>query len=469
MFLPDLVVRGRRIVTPRGIQAGTIHVRNGRIIGVVGFDNVPAGCMVDDVGDCAVLPGVVDPLVHVRKHGETASDAFERTTRAAAAGGVTAIIAMPFDGGLPTTSAAALESKCRAAQGRCLVDIGFWGGVVPGNQGELVAMFEAGALGFACVLVSSDEDVASPVSEADLRAAMPALARLNAPLLAHAELPGPIERAAAEEQAHRRWVDRLPGAARSARRYATYLNSRPTAAETDAIAMLIELCRESRLPIHVAPLSSSDALTPIFHARSARLPIGAMTSPHYLFFVADEVPNGAIEYKCAPPIRERETREFHWAALAGGLIQSVGTDHRAVGAAVRDHDFLQGRGGIASLQLSLSITWTEASARGYSLEQIVRWMCSAPAHLAGLGRKGSIDVGYDADFVVFDSDAEFTVETETMVPHVGVTPYQGRRLRGVVQRTYVRGTCVCKHGRICHEGRGQFLLHRHASGVYQVH
>jgi len=465
VFLPDLVVRGRRIVTSRGIRPGAIHVRNGRIIGVVDVDDIPAGCPVDDAGDCAVLPGLVDSLVHVRDHGESTADAFERTTRAAAAGGVTTIIAMPFDGGVPTTSATALESMCLGAQGHCLVDVGFWGGVVPDNQRELGSLFGAGALGFSCGLISSSDDACVPVSEAELRAAAPALVRLGAPLLVHAELPAAIDRAAAQRQAHRRWIDRLPALSSSARRYTTYLNSRPKAAETEAIAMLIQLCRESRVPIHVAPLSSSDALTAIFHARSARLPISATTCPHYLFFVADEVPNGAIEYTCAPPIRERENREFLWAALAGGLIQSVATDHRPGPAAFSKPNFLQTRGGIASLQLSLSVIWTEASARVYSLEQIARWMCSAPAHLGGLDRKGFIDAGYDADLVVFDSEAEFTVETESMVPQVGLTPYQGRRLRGVVQRTYLRGARVYELGKRFPNANGRFLLHRQTSWV----
>ena len=460
MFLPDLVVRSRRIVTPRGIHPGAIHVRNGRIIGIVDFDDVPAGCTVDDVADCAVLPGLVDSLVHVRDHGESAAAAFERTTRAAAAGGVTTIIAMPFDGGVPTTSAAALESKCRAAQGHCLVDVGFWGGVVPDNQRELNSLFQAGVLGFSCGLITSNDDACVPVSEAELRTATPALARLGAPLLVHAELPAAFDRATAQRQAHRTWVHRLPGLSSSARRYTTYLNSRPKGAETEAVAMLIQLCRESRVPIHVAPLSSSDALTPIFHARSAQLPISATTCPHYLFFVADEVPNGAVEYTCAPPIRERENREFLWASLAGGLIQSVATDHRPGPASFGKRNFLQAPGGIASLQLSLSIVWTEAKARGYTLEQIVRWMCSAPAHLAGLDRQGSIDVGYDADLVVFDSDAEFTVQTDMVGSQGGVTPYQGRRLRGRVHRTYLRGARVYEHGGTFREGCGRLLLHR---------
>ena len=465
MFLPDLVVRGRRIVTPRGIQPAAIHVRDGRIIGVLDVDDVPAGCTVDDAGDCAVLPGLVDTLVHVRDHGESAADAFARTTRAAAAGGVTTIVAMPFDGGVPTTSAAALESTCRAAQGHCLVDVGFWGGVVPDNPRELEPLFQAGALGFSCGLISAGDDACVPVSEAELRAATPPLARLGAPLLVHAELPAAIDRAGAQRQAARTWIDRLPAFPSPARRYTTYLNSRPKAAENEAVAMLIQLCRESGVPIHVAPLSSSDALTPIFHARSARLPISATTCPHYLFFVADEVPDGAIEYTCAPPIRERENREFLWAALAGGLIQAVATDHRPGPGSSGRRNFLQARGGNASLQLSLSIIWTEASARAYTLEQVARWMCSAPAHLAGLDRKGSIDVGYDADLVVFDSEAPFTVERESVVPRAGVTPYQGRRFRGVVRRTYLRGARVYEHGNRILNACGRFLLHRRTSPV----
>ncbi len=466
MFLPDLVVRGRRIVTPRGIHPGAIHVRNGRIIGILDFDDVPAGCAVDEAGDCALLPGLVDPTVHVREPGRTVSEAFDRATRAAASGGVTTIIAMPFDGGVPATSAAALELICRSAQDHCLVDVGFWGGVVPGNQDELAALFGAGVLGFACALVPSWKDDPSPVSEPDLRASLPTLLRLGAPLLAHAELPGPIEHAVVEEGARGTWMDRLPGSSRTARRYRTYLNSRPKAAETDAIVMLIQLCQESGLPIHIAPLSSSDALTPIFRARAARLPISASTCPHYLFLTADEVPDGAVEYTCAPPIRERENRELLWAALAGGLIQSVTTDHRPVSHSSVRGNFLRTPGGIASLQLGLSIVWTEASARGSTLEDVVRWMCRMPAHLAGLGRKGSIDVGYDADLVVFNPEAEFTVEAAAMCPAITVTPYQGRRLRGVVHRTYLRGTRVHEHGRPSSEGSGRLLLQRPVSRVY---
>jgi allantoinase len=465
VYLPDLVVRGRRVLTARGIRPGAIHVRNGRIIGILAIDDVPAGCPVDDAGDHVVMPGLVDSSVHVSEPGGMLPGDFESATRAAAAGGVTTIVAAAFQGVPLTTSLAALESTRRAADGHCFVDVGFWGGVGPGNEDDLASLFEAGILGFQCVLLSPGIEDPIAVSETDLRRSMPALARIGAPLLAHAEFRAPVEQPTASRRTHRPWRDRIPGMSHARRRYASYLETRPKAVENDAIALMIQLCREFRLPIHIAHLSTADALTPIYRARSARLPISAGTCPHYLFFAAEEIPDGAVEYKCSPPIRERGNRELLWAALAGGLVQSVVSDHRPTPPSIGAGDFLEARSGIASLQLGLSIVWTGASARDYTLEAVVRWMCRAPADLAGLTRKGSIDVGYDADLVVFDPDAELIVDGERLSPPAS-TPYQGRRLRGVVQRTYLRGTRIWETGTTFPDPRGRLLLRRQTSGVY---
>jgi allantoinase len=464
VFLPDLIVRGRRIVTPRGIRPGAIHVRNGRIIGILDIDDAPAECTIDDAGDDVVLPGVVDTHVHVHAPGHTTPEVFERTTRAAAAGGVTSIIAMPFDTDVPITTTAAFESQCRAVHDHCFVDVGFWGGLVPGNDDAPSALYQAGVFGFACRLASYDED-RSAVSVGDLRALIPALARIGAPVLVYAELPGPMDLTVAQERSHRRWTDLIPGVSARHRRYMTYLASRPKAAEAEAITLMIQVCQEFRLPVHVAALSSSDALTPIFRARSASLPFSVDTSPHHLFFVAEDIPNGAIEFKCAPPIRERANREFLWAALAGGLIQFVSSDDRRGPAVGSAGDFFMSQGGIGSIQLSLSVVWTEACARGYTLEQVVVWMCHSPAKFAGLARKGLIDVGYDADLIVFDAEAEFIVEATKLCDGHHLTPYDGRRLRGVIRRTYLRGMRVYEDGRRCREARGRFLLSRQGSRV----
>lgn len=465
MFLPDLVVRSGRVVTLQGTRPAAIHVRNGRIIGVLPFDDVPPGCPIDEASDAVVMPGVVDTNVHVGAPGrDGAGDPFEVTTRAAAAGGVTTIVDMPGGSSPAATTVAALEAKRSAAEGHCCVDVGFWGAVAPGHERDIAPLAEAGVLGFACTLIALPFAEFPPVSEADLQIVMPGLTRIGARLLVHAELPGPIERARVRQRAQRRWSERIPWLSRTSRRYATYLESRPKAAENDAVSVLIQLCRAYQTRTHLLRLSSSDTLAPLFHARTAGFPITAETCPHYLAFVAEEVPDGATGFKTAPPIRERENREFLWAALAGGLIQIVVSDHSASPAARADRgsrDFLGAWSGIASLQLSLSATWTGAHGRGYTLDQVAAWMCRAPALLAGLSHKGSIEAGNDADLIVFDPDAEFTVDTRSVPPQHLPTPYLGRTLRGVIQRTYLRGVPIfCREKNVASRSHGRLLAGR---------
>jgi allantoinase len=436
VFLPDLVVRSRRVVTPRGTRPAAIHVRAGRVVGVLDFDDLPVGCPVDDVGG-VVLPGVVDTRVHAGLRGPVSEvspqrsrlkgftsevlpqRSFEQVTRSAAAGGVTTIVDMPFGGSPATTTVAALDARRRAASGTCWADVGFWAGVVPGNSRELMPLFEAGVLGFACVLFPCGDLAFPPVSETDLRIVMPGLAHIGATLLVHAELAPPVDAARARQRTARGWFNRATSLLSRSRRYATVLDSRPKAAENDGIALMIQLCREYQTSTHIVHLSSADALQPLFHARAAHLRITAETCPHYLDLVAEELSDEAAALlACAPPIRERENREFLWAALAHGLIQMTVADR------------------FTPLELSLALMWTGAHARGYALDRVMDWMSSAPARLAGLSRKGKIDVGYDADLVVFEPDLEFVVEPESLHQrHL----YLGRRLRGIVERTYLRG------------------------------
>ena len=430
----DTIVRSRCVVRPSGVAPASIHVRAGKIAAVRAYDDVPSGPAVEDVGELAVLPGVVDTHVHINEPGRTEWEGFLTATRAAAAGGVTTLIEMPLNSIPATTSASAFREKCDAARGKLHVDTGFWGGVVPENaknEAELRALSEAGAFGFKCFLVPSGVDEFPCVTERDLRAALPTLAKLGATLLVHAELPGPIETALASI------------AGKNPRSYATWLKSRPRDAENSAIALVIRLAKEFRARVHIVHLSSADALESLSAAKRNGLPITVETCPHYLYWSAKDIRDGATQFKCAPPIREEENRERLWSALRSGLIDLVASDHSPCPPAMKcgeSGDFLRAWGGIASLQLSLPLLWTMASARGFSLDKIAQWMCAGPARLAGLaGRKGAIAAGCDADFVVFDAEAKWRVDAEKLFHRHKVTPYAGRELRGAVRATWLRG------------------------------
>jgi allantoinase len=434
MAAPEFILRSKRVITSKGETAAAIHVRAGKIHAVRAYDDVPAGAALEDVGELAVLPGVVDTHVHINEPGRTEWEGFESATRAAAAGGVTTLVEMPLNSIPATTSGAAFREKCDAARGKLHVDTGFWGGVVPENaktEAELRALYEAGAFGFKCFLVPSGVEEFPCVTERDLRAALPTLAKLGATLLVHAELPGPIETALASI------------AGKNPRSYATWLKSRPRDAENSAIALMIRLAKEFRARVHIVHLSSADALESLSAAKVAGLPISVETCPHYLYWSAKDIGDGATQFKCAPPIREEENRERLWGALRKGLIDFVATDHSPCLPTMKcgeTGDFLRAWGGISSLQLSLPLLWTMARTRGSSLVDVARWMCAGPARLAGLeGRKGAIATGCDADFVVFEPEAKWRVDAEKLFHRHKMTPYAGCELRGAVRATWLRG------------------------------
>jgi allantoinase len=449
----DLVVRGQHVVTPSGVGAAAIHIRDGRITGVRAFDDVPQGFEVVDAGDRVVLPGLVDSHVHVNEPGRTEWEGFATATRAAARGGTTTIVDMPLNSVPPTTTLEGLREKLDAARGKCSVDVAFWGGVVPGNGGELGPMLAAGVVGFKCFLIPSGVEEFRHVTEDELRPAMRELARLGATLIAHAELPGPVERALASCCG--------ADAEGDPRRYETFLRSRPREAENEAVELLIKLCRETGARVHVVHHSSSDALPLLRDTKAAGLPLTAETCPHYLFFAAEEVPDGATEFKCCPPVRERENRERLWQALREGTLDMIVSDHSPCPPALKlreEGDFLKAWGGIASLQFRLPIVWTEARRRGHTLEDLARWLCREPARLARLDtRKGAIAAGMDADLVVFDPEASFTVAPEINEHRHKLTPYDGRELKGVVEATYLRGEKIYERGDFVGSPTGELL------------
>ena len=413
------------------------------------------------------MPGLVDTHVHINEPGRKEWEGFATATRAAAAGGVTTLVDMPLNSIPPTTTVVGFNAKLEAARDQCYVDVGFWGGLIPGNAFELAPLFEAGVVGFKCFLIHSGVDEFPNVTEPDLRETLPELRRLGALLIVHAELPGPISRTGipacpkgSESSLLPEWADKNV----SPTKYQTFLASRPRAAEDDAVALMIRLSREFGTRVHIVHHSSSDALPMLQEAKAAGLKLTAETCPHYLMFAAEEISDGATEFKCCPPIRERENREQLWSALGSGIIDMIVSDHSPCPPGMKlpeSGDFLCAWGGISSLQLRLPVVWTEASRRGHSLADLSRWLCSAPANLVGLERrKGRIALGYDADIVIWNPAKQFTVEGRALHHRHKLTPYQDRILAGVVEKTLLRGRKIYDGGEFTIEPQGHLLTQR---------
>ena len=447
----NLIVRGKRVVTSGGERAASIHIRGGVIDRISSFDDVSPATAIYEANDFAVMPGLVDTHVHINEPGRTDWEGFATATRAAAAGGVTTLIEMPLNSIPATTTMAAFQAKLSAAVGKLSVDTGFWGGVVPGNAHELRGLWEAGCFGFKCFLIDSGVAEFASVGEPDLREALPILARIGAPLLAHSELPGPVVDAA------RRFPSNV-----SRTKYQTWLESRPRAAEDEAIDLLLRLGGEFGTHVHIVHLSSPNAIPQIQKAKTAGRQLSVETCPHYLTFASEEIPDGATQFKCAPPIRESEARERLWAGLRDAAIDMIVTDHSPCPPEMKRQDtgdLLKAWGGISSLQLSLPIVWTEAKRRGFSLTHLAHWLCEAPAGLAGLtDQKGVIAPGRDADLVIWNPDAGFTVDPEQLHHRHKLTPYAGRDLMGIVEATFLRGVKIFERGNFCAAPAGKVLL-----------
>ena len=435
--MDNKLIRSRNVVTPAGTSPASIRIAGGRIVSLEGYDAPANGHTVTDYDDLYILPGLVDSHIHLNEPGRTEWEGFETGTRAAAAGGYTSLVDMPLNNLPATTTAENLRIKAEAVRGKATIDYGFWGGVGHDNQPHLEGLAVAGVLGYKCFLVYPGIEGFTHVTEAQLRASMPAIARSGLPLLVHAELPGPLEAANPGPDAD--WFE-----------YGTYLSSRPPEAEIEAIRMMIGLAREFGAKVHIVHLAAAAALPDLRAARAEGLRVTVETCPHYLCFAAEEIPRGGTIFKCAPPIREQSNQDKLWQALIGGDIDLVVTDHSPCPPAMKtrgDGDFSKAWGGIASVQISLSAMWTKAKQRGLSMEQIAQWMSHAPAVLAGIdSRKGSIERGNDADLVVFDPNCKWTLTAADLLTRHPLSPYIGHPLCGKVQATWLRGSLIYSEG-----------------------
>lgn len=442
----DLGIHSNKVITPGGVINATVFIKDGIITGIS-----PGGGSeeVIDVKDKVLMPGLIDPHVHINEPGRTAWEGFDTATRAAIAGGITSLVDMPLNSSPVTTTVNGLNQKISATKNQLHSNCGFWGGIIPGNSNEIDSLVEKGVLGFKAFLIDSGIDEFPMVSEIDLRKAMPGIAKHKLPLLVHCELD------------HEHIANRFESNTGDPKSYQSYLNSRPKQWENNAIALMIRLCEEYNCHVHIVHLSSAESIEQIMEAKKRGLPLTVETAQHYLHFSAEQIQDGQTQFKCAPPIRESENNEQLWDGLKSGIIDFVATDHSPATPALKEletGDFTKAWGGIASLQLALPVLWTSGRKRNCDLNDIAKWMCLNPAKLIGKTKScGKIAIGYDADLIVWDAEATFLVTEQLLYHKHKMTPYIGEKLLGVVEQTYINGIQVFDNGIFPHLNKGKII------------
>ena len=442
--IPDFAIASQRVLTLEGEKPAAILIKGEKILDVVSIENIPENCPTEDMGNNVIMPGLVDAHVHINEPGRTDWEGFETATKAAAAGGITTIVDMPLNCIPVTTTVDALNQKIIATKDQLWIDCGFYGGLIPDNIQDLESLADAGVLGFKAFLSPSGIDEFPNISEKHLREALHILAKKGIPVLVHAEL----ENGATSSEENKT--------------YKYFQESRPKSWENNAIKLLIQLCREFNVHIHIVHLSSADILPEIAQTRKDGFPLTVETCPHYLHFSSERISDGDTRFKCAPPIWNGENRENLWAGLEEGIINFITSDHSPCTPELKNLEagnFEKAWGGISSIQFALPVIWTECKQRGYSLEQLINWMSKQPAKFVGVDDlKGQISPGFDADLVCWNPDKKYIIKKEAIHHKNKLTPYEGESLYGVVNATFLRGQKVYENGQFLGKSKGKIIF-----------
>lgn len=424
------------------LQPATICMEQGKITAVHFSKDQDA----EDAGDKVIMPGVIDAHVHINEPGRTEWEGFNTATKSAAAGGTTTVVDMPLNSSPVTINKIAFEEKINASAGQLHINTGFYGGVVPGNIHELEGLIQSGVMGIKCFLTHSGIDEFPNVTEKDLDEAMPIIARHDIPLLVHAELDSDADHTLNENPTS----------------YAAFVLSRPKQWENKAIELMIRLCRKHRCRVHIVHVSSAEALPLIAAAKKEGLPLTAETCAHYLYFNAENIPDGRCIYKCAPPIREKTNNRLLIEALETGVLDFITTDHSPAPPGIKEIEsgnLKNAWGGIAGIQFLLPASWTSLKD-SMQLEKFIPLITENPACFLGLEKKkGKIAAGYDADLVVWEPEVSHQIEAEEILFRYRISPYIGESLYGSVNQTIVNEIAVCQQSQIIYKNAGQCLFH----------
>lgn len=448
-------IKSKNILTPSGFIDGYVIIAGGKIVDVIPDNNLensssPFSKNWDgtNVGEKIVMPGIIDPHVHINEPGRTEWEGFDTATKSAAAGGITTMIEMPLNATPVTTTKSSFAVKLAAAKNKIHVNCGFWGGVVPDNINDLEELLENGVFGLKAFLTHSGIDDFPNTNAEHLRKALTILKKHAKPLLVHCEL----------DSVH----DDLKLLEQHPTSYSAYLKSRPKSWEDKAIKLMIDLCRETGAHVHIVHLSSANSIEQIRKAKAEGLPLTVETAQHYLFFNAEDIPDAATQYKCAPPIRESENNEKLWSALLDGTIDFIATDHSPAPPAskeIESGNFKKAWGGIAGLQFSLPVVWTKMKEKNIPVQNMLKWLCENPGKLCGLNySKAKIEKGLDADLVVWSPEKKFKAEQKDILHRHKITPYLNRELFGVVEQTYIGGKKIFDNGSFINLNAGKILL-----------